>query len=121
MKALIMMFLVVAAMVVYAAPAAAQDTSSLAGIWVFTIETPQGIVTAQATLTVEQDIVLGTMIGPEGEMSISGSWNESSVRIYASANNDLLFTFDGARADGIMSGTTEFAGNTLGRWSARRG
>jgi hypothetical protein len=120
MKLFTMTLLFVAVFAASSAPAAAEDPNPLAGSWVFTLETPQGIVSAQATLTVEEDTLRGSISGPNGDLAVTGVWDSVSVRIYASADNEIFFTFEGERATDVMSGTVEMAGGAVSRWSARR-
>lgn|SRR5437016_3282589 len=108
-----------------AAPAAAlvppvDDPSPIPGTWLMTIQTQQGVTSAQANLTSSDNHVLGgTLTTPNGVLSISGGCGSDWVRIYATDNTGTLI-FDGQRTPGAMSGTVTFNGVDFGQWSAKR-
>ena len=117
MKVLTKTLLLVATLTLFTAYAAADD-DTLIGNWIFTIDLGNGVVTANATFTVEEGVVRGTMNAPSGQLSITGGGGPESVRIYGEDAAGLLYTFDGVRAGAVMSGRIEIAGETVGIWSA---
>ena len=91
----------------------AQNT--VAGDWTLTINGPQGTIDSDVTFTQDGDKVTGTMSGPQGESSVSGTLAGSALTfafnvVTPNGPIDIKVTAEVAGAD--MKGTLDFGMGT---------
>lgn len=120
MKALMMALMLVVATTGLASPVAVEDSTNLSGAWVFTIDTGNGVLTGDAFLTTEDQLVSGTLSSPSGDLRVFGSHSSEVVSIYAASGDSVVLAFSGDRTPGNMSGTVQFEGVGAVTWSAKR-
>lgn len=115
--------LVVAALVLGAAPAFAQ-TPNVAGEWEVTINSPQGASTAHVVLKQDGDKVSGMFKSPQGELPFEGgTLTGDELKFVFTVNfqgNPLPITLTGKIAGSAIAGKADFGGFAEGDWSGKR-
>lgn len=111
---------VVAALAIAAVVAVPSAQVNLAGDWVLTIDSPQGIIDSDATFAVDGDFVSGYFSGPTGEATVTGKLDGSTLTLDFSITTgqgifDVKMTadVDGDEMKGVMDfgmGTADFTG-----------
>ncbi|MBP7777800.1 MAG: hypothetical protein KA371_11765 [Acidobacteria bacterium] len=96
-----------------------------AGKWTLDIDSPQGATTAGLTLTVEGDVVKGTLAGDMGELPITGKFTDGQVSFsfdYQGPNGPIAImtkaTVTGDEMKGEMDygqGVAPFTGKRAGQ------
>ena len=94
--------------------------SDVAGSWELNINSPQGPVTATATLKQDGDKVTGTFSGPQGDVEATGTVKGNTLSLNFSVNTSqgsLSVTMngevDGSSIKGVLDfgmGTADFTG-----------
>jgi hypothetical protein len=106
--------------VVLAGSALGFAQTSVAGDWTLTINSPQGTLDTEATLTQDGEKVTGTMSSPMGEVNVAGSMSGSTLSLAFTAVTpngpiDVKVTAEvtGAEMKGMLDfgmGTADFTG-----------
>jgi hypothetical protein len=105
------------------APSYAQN-ADITGKWDLTVTTSQGpMPTSAMVLKKDGEKIVGTISGPQGDISVEAEIKEKAVSIWASVptqQGPIDVTFSGAVDGNTMKGTVDFGGRGGGDWSARR-
>ena len=120
MKFLVMTLMLVAATTALASPVAMDDQSAIDGLWAFSFQTADGVVSAEANLTVVDGKIQGTLTSPSGDLTVFGSATAEYVRIYASLGDLVVASLSGERTPGKISGSALFNGSATAVWTAAR-
>jgi hypothetical protein len=113
--------LVLAVVVLAASFAAAQ--SGVAGAWKLTFQTDQGAVDADMNLTQDGQKVTGSLVSPQGEAPLEGTFNNGKLVLSLTVDaggQALTITFDGALEKDTLKGNVDFGGFGSATWAATR-
>jgi hypothetical protein len=112
---------VLLALILLAPYAAAQ--SAVAGTWKLTFQTDQGAVDADMTLKQEGQKVTGTLVSPQGEAPIEGTFTDNKLLLSLTVDaqgQSLTITFSGVMEKDTLKGDVDFGGFGAATWSASR-
>jgi len=101
----------------------AAQTSSVAGDWDASLDTPGGPVPLKLIFKVDGEKLTGTAKRSSGDVAIAGTIKGSDITFSYTINyngNDITLTFTGKVNGDSMSGNVSFGGNADGDWSAKR-
>jgi hypothetical protein len=104
----------------FAGPASAQGT--LAGNWVFSFNTPNGMIDADATIKVDGQKLSGTMNSQAGEVTFTGEVKEKSLTIsfeVQTPQGNISITMQGEQKGDGLAGTFDF-GQGTGDWTGKK-
>jgi hypothetical protein len=110
------------AVALLAAPFAVAQ-SGVAGAWKMTFQTDQGAIDSDMTLKQDGQKVTGTLVSPQGEAPIEGSFNEGKLVLSLTVDAQgqvLTITFDGVLEKDTLKGNVDFGGFGSATWSATR-
>jgi hypothetical protein len=113
---------VVFALVLVAAPFTLAQ-AGVAGTWKLTFQTDQGAVDADMTLKQDGQKVTGSLISPQGEAPIDGTFTDGKLVLSMSVDaggQALVITFNGALEKDTLKGDVDFGGFGSAQWSATR-
>lgn len=99
------------------------QTSTVAGEWDATYNTPGGARPLTLILKVEGEKLTGTAKRPTGDVPVTGTIKGKDITFSYTVNyngNDLTLTFTGKVTGDAMSGSVSFGGNADDEWSAKR-
>ena len=117
MKAIVLGLLLMA----FSIAAVAEDVTSMDGSWQITITTEDGTLSGVATLTTEDNHVVGTFKTEAGKFKVDGVATAESVRLYVTDEDGQGVIFAGPREPGVFGGdATTNTLEPLGKFSARR-
>lgn len=108
------------AAVACAVPAAAQH--SLAGAWVFSFNTPNGLIDADVVMNVDGQKLSGTMSSQAGETSFTGEVKDKTFTMafeVQTAQGNISITMQGEQKGDGLAGTFDF-GQGTGDWTAKK-
>jgi hypothetical protein len=113
---------VVFALLLVAAPFTLAQ-AGVAGAWTLTFQTDQGAIDADMTLTQDGQKVTGSLVSPQGEAPIEGTFNDGKLLLSMSVDAQgqaLVITFNGALEKDTLKGDVDFGGFGSAQWSATR-
>jgi hypothetical protein len=113
---------VVFALFVVAAPFALAQ-AGVDGAWKLTFQTDQGAIDADMTLKQDGQKVTGSLVSPQGEAPIEGTFNDGKLVLSMSVDAQgqaLVITFNGALEKDTLKGDVDFGGFGSAQWSATR-
>ena len=102
---------------------AAAQTTSVAGDWDASMNTPGGAVAIKLTFKVDGEKLTGTVKRSSGELPLAGTIKGSDISFSYTVNyngNDLTLTFTGKVTGDTISGNVSFGGQADDGWSAKR-
>ena len=94
-----------------------------AGAWKLTFQTDQGAIDADMTLQQDGQKVTGSLVSPQGEAPIEGTFNDGKLVLSLSVDaqgQQLVITFNGALEKDTLKGDVDFGGFGSAQWSATR-
>ncbi len=97
--------------------------AGVAGTWQLTFQTDQGAVDADMTLKQDGQKVTGSLISPQGEAPIDGTFTDGKLVLSMSVDaggQALVITFNGALEKDTLKGDVDFGGFGSATWSATR-
>jgi hypothetical protein len=104
-----------AMLLVGAAPTSLLAQSSVAGDWSLVINGPQGAIDSDATLAQDGDTVTGTMSGPQGESTVSGTLAGATLTLafnVVTPNGPIDVKMTAEVSGGDMKGTLDYGMGT---------
>lgn len=110
------------ALVLIAAPLTLAQTG-VAGTWKLTFQTDQGAVDSDMTLKQDGQKVTGSLVSPQGEAPIEGTFTDGKLVLSMSVDaggQALVITFNGALEKDTLKGDVDFGGFGSATWSATR-
>jgi len=113
------------ALIVFASGApglSAQDTD-LTGEWVFTVQSPNGTGTRQATLLQEGDSITGSISSDRATGDLIGAVEGDVVTLRAllmMASGPFEIVYEAEFTDSTMTGTVDFGDYGVGTFTGRR-
>ena len=113
---------VVFALFVVAAPFALAQ-AGVDGAWKLTFQTDQGAIDADMTLKQDGQKVTGSLVSPQGEAPIEGTFNDGKLVLSMSVDAQgqaFVITFNGALEKDTLKGDVDFGGFGSAQWSATR-
>jgi hypothetical protein len=113
---------VVFALLLVAAPFALAQ-ADVDGTWKLTFLTDQGAIDADMTLKQDGQKVTGSLVSPQGEAPIEGTFNDGKLVLSMSVDAQgqaLVITFNGALEKDTLKGDVDFGGFGSAQWSATR-
>ncbi len=99
------------------------QTSSVAGEWAASMNTPGGPRPFGLVFKVDGEKLTGTVKRSSGDVPLSGSVKGKDISFSYTINyngNDLTLTFTGKIDGDNIAGTVSFGGNAEDTWGARR-
>lgn len=102
---------------------AAAQTTSVAGEWDASMNSPAGSVAIKLTFTVDGESLIGTVKRNGGERPLKGTIRGNDIRFSYTVNyngDDLTLTFTGKVVGDAMSGSVSFGGQLDDQWTAKR-
>lgn len=111
------------AIILAAAGAVSAQSSSAAGEWEASMNTPGGARPFKLILKVEGEKLTGTVKRSSGDVPVQGTVKGSDISFGYTINyngNNLTLTFTGKVKGDTMDGTVSFGGNAEDAWSAKR-
>jgi hypothetical protein len=115
-------FGIAAALAVVIGVASATAQASLAGAWVFSFNTPNGMIDADVTMKVDGQKLSGTMSSQAGETSFTGEMKEKTLTIsfeVQTPQGNIPITMQGEQKGDGLAGTFDF-GQGTGDWTGKR-
>jgi curli biogenesis system outer membrane secretion channel CsgG len=124
--------LVLACLVVAAAPAYAQETAKpdakpaavdVTGVWDMVVESPQGAMDIVGTFKQEGEKLTGTQASQMGEVALEGTVVDNEIKYVINIDmggQQMTITFAGKVDGDTMAGVFEFGGMGSAGWSAKR-
>jgi hypothetical protein len=105
-------------------PKEAPKDVNITGVWAFTVSTPQGEMTNDATFTQEKEVLKVVMTGPQGEPmngqgTVKGAVAEWTVTI-STPNGDFTIAFKGKIDGETMGGEIQMGDFGTAAWSAKK-
>ena len=103
--------LLVAFFVIGVAISSVSAQSSIAGDWDLSINGPEGVITATATLKQDGEKVSGSITSPQGTVELAGSYKEKKVALafqIQSPNGPLDIKVNGEVDGADMKGIIDF-------------
>jgi hypothetical protein len=97
--------------------------AGVAGAWKLTFQTDQGAIDADMTLKQEGQKVTGSLVSPQGEAPIEGTFTDGKLLLSMSVDAQgqaLVITFNGALEKDTLKGDVDFGGFGSAQWSATR-
>jgi hypothetical protein len=113
---------VVFALLLVAAPFTLAQ-AGVAGAWTLTFQTDQGAIDADMTLKQDGQKVTGSLVSPQGEAPIEGTFTDGKLLLSMSVDAQgqaLVITFNGALEKDTLKGDVDFGGFGSAQWSATR-
>ena len=113
---------VVFALLLVTAPFALAQ-AGVAGAWKLTFQTDQGAIDADMTLKQDGEKVTGSLVSPQGEAPLEGTYNGGKLVLSLSVDaqgQQLVITFNGALEKDTLKGDVDFGGFGSAQWSATR-
>jgi hypothetical protein len=113
---------VVFALLLVTAPFA-RAQAGIDGAWKLTFQTDQGAVDADMTLKQDGQKVTGSLVSPQGEAPIEGTFTDGKLVLSMSVDaggQALVITFNGALEKDTLKGDVDFGGFGSAQWSATR-
>ena len=101
----------------------AAQTSSIAGDWDASMNTPGGAVPLTLVFKVDGEKLTGTAKRRSGDVPIAGTIKGSDINFSYTVNyngNDLTLSFTGKVNGESMTGSVSFGGQAEDEWSAKR-
>src|SRR5262245_46479291 len=101
----------------------AQAQAGVAGTWKLTFQTDQGAVDADMTLKQDGEKVTGSLVSPQGEAPLEGTYKGGKLVLSLSVDaqgQQLVITFNGALEKDTLKGDVDFGGFGSATWSATR-
>ena len=123
MKKLIVLSVVAFGLFLVSAGTAAAQTTSVAGSWDGSMNTPGGSVGVTFMFKVDGEKVTGTVKRASGELPLQGTIKGSDINFSYTVNyngNDITLTFTGKVTGDTMNGNVSFGGQADDQWSAKR-
>jgi quinohemoprotein ethanol dehydrogenase len=96
-----------------------EEPTDISGAWKITIDTPQGAVTADLVIKLEENKITGTLTSEQGTLDIAGTITDEGMT-FGGEVNGFTITFSGKPDPKSMSGSVDFGGNGSGGWTAER-
>jgi hypothetical protein len=93
------------------------------GAWKLTFQTDQGAIDADMTLKQDGQKVTGSLVSPQGEAPIEGTFNDGKLVLSMSVDAQgqaFVITFNGALEKDTLKGDVDFGGFGSAQWSATR-
>ena len=125
--ALVLACLVVAAAPVYAQEAAKPDakpaTVDVTGVWDMVVESPQGAMDIVGTFKQEGERLTGTQASQMGEIALEGTVVGNEIKYVINIDmggQQMTITFAGKVDGDTMAGIFEFGGMGSAGWSAKK-
>jgi hypothetical protein len=97
--------------------------AGVAGAWKLTFQTDQGAIDADMTLKQDGEKVSGSLVSPQGEAPIEGTFKGDKLLLTMSVDAQgqaLVITFNGALEKDALKGDVDFGGFGSAQWSATR-
>ena len=97
--------------------------AGVAGAWKLTFQTDQGAIDADMTLKQDGQKVTGSLVSPQGEAPIEGTFNDGKLVLSMSVDAQgqaFVITFNGALEKDTLKGDVDFGGFGSAQWSATR-
>lgn len=105
-------------------PSAAATGTGVTGKWEIIIKTPMGDVPAPTDLVESGGKITGSMSGPNGSLSVSGTFDGNAITLEFVAptpQGNIPISMRGEfNGDAIVNGMADFGGMGQGEWSAKR-
>lgn len=123
MKRTLISVVFVLGMVLLGSSIVAAQSSSVAGEWDASYDTPGGPKPFKLVFKVDGEKLSGTVIRNDGELPLSGTVKGDAISFdYTITYNghDLSLYFAGKVTGDTMGGTVSFGGNGDGEWTAKR-
>lgn len=123
MKNVIKMSIFAIALVLVGAGSMAAQTSSVAGEWDATMNTPGGPRPFKLVFSVNGEKLTGTAKRSNGDVAIVGTVKGDDISFSYTINynnNDITLTFTGKVKGDSMGGSVSFGGNAEDEWAAKR-
>jgi hypothetical protein len=101
----------------------ASASTGVAGKWDLTIKTQMGDLPASAELLDNGGKITGTLMGPQGAITIAGTFDGSLLTLEFTAptpNGDIPIKMTGDVSGDSIAGKADFGGMGAGEWSAKR-
>lgn len=95
---------------------------TLAGTWVFSFNTPNGLIDADVTMKVDGQKLTGTMSSQAGETSFAGEMKDKGFTIsfeVQTPQGNVSITMHGEQKGDGLAGTFDF-GQGTGDWTGKR-
>lgn len=102
---------------------ASAQTTSVAGDWDASMNTPGGAVTIKLIFKVDGEKLTGTVKRSSGELPLQGTIKGSDISFSYTVNyngNDITLTFTGKVSGDSISGNVSFGGQADDQWTAKR-
>lgn len=106
-----------------AAPGLSAQAVDLSGEWVFTVQSPNGTGTRQATLVQEGDSITGTISSSRATGDVIGAVEGNTVTLTAllmMATGPFEVVYKAEYTDAAMAGTVDFGDYGFGTFEGRR-
>jgi hypothetical protein len=106
-------------MVIAAGPVSAQD---LTGAWVFSFNTPQGLMDADVTMKVDGQKLSGTMSSQVGEVQFTGEVKGKAFTLafeVQTPQGNISITMQGEQNGDGLAGTFDY-GQGTGDWTGKK-
>ena len=111
-----------AALVAVIAAGSVSAQGSLAGAWVFSFNTPNGMIDADVTMKVDGQKLSGTMTSQAGEVAFTGETKGKALTIsfeVQTPQGNISITMQGEQKDDGLAGTFDF-GQGTGDWTGTK-
>jgi hypothetical protein len=113
----------IAAALVAVMAAGSVSAQGLAGAWVFSFNTPQGLIDADVTMKVDGQKLSGTMSSQAaGEVPFTGEVKGKAITIsfeVQTPQGNIAITMQGEEKDDGLAGTFDF-GQGTGDWTGKK-